>query len=70
MAERLGRVRRAVLEHGPITAYDVVPLLHCEPLSQMTAGWWLPETLCYLQHLEVLGEVARSGEEPERWVSA
>jgi glyoxylase-like metal-dependent hydrolase (beta-lactamase superfamily II) len=70
VAERLGRVRRAVSEHGPITAYDVVPLLHGEPLSQTTAGWWLPETLCYLQHLEVLGEVERSGEEPERWLRA
>jgi glyoxylase-like metal-dependent hydrolase (beta-lactamase superfamily II) len=70
VAERLGRVRRAVAEHGPITAYDVVPLLHGEPLSQMTAGWWLPETLCYLTHLEVLGVVARDGGEPERWVCA
>jgi glyoxylase-like metal-dependent hydrolase (beta-lactamase superfamily II) len=65
--ERLGRVRSAVSEHGPITAYDVVPLLHGEPLSQMTAGWWLPETLCYLTRLEVLGEIVRDGEEPERW---
>ena len=28
VAERLERVRQAVAEHGPITAYDVVPLLH------------------------------------------
>jgi glyoxylase-like metal-dependent hydrolase (beta-lactamase superfamily II) len=70
VAQRLGRVRHAVAEHGPITAYDVVPLLHGEPLSQTTAGWWLPETLCYLQHLEIRGEVARDGGEPERWVAA
>jgi glyoxylase-like metal-dependent hydrolase (beta-lactamase superfamily II) len=69
VAQRLERVRRAVSEHGPITAYDVVPLLHGEPLSQLTAGWWLPETLCYLRHLEVLGEVRRLGEDPERWVA-
>ncbi|MEA2155549.1 MAG: hypothetical protein QOE11_1689 [Solirubrobacteraceae bacterium] len=67
VAERLARVRGAVAEHGPITAYDVVPLLHGEPLSQLTAGWWLPETLCYLRHLENLGEVARGGEQPEHW---
>ena len=41
----LERVRRAVAEHGPITAYDIVPLLHGEELSQLTAGWWLPEVL-------------------------
>ena len=35
----------AVAEHGPITAYDIVPLLHGEALTQLTAGWWLPETL-------------------------
>ncbi|HEV7882722.1 MAG TPA: MBL fold metallo-hydrolase, partial [Solirubrobacteraceae bacterium] len=70
VAERLERVRRAVAEHGPITPYDVVPLLHGEPLSQLTAGWWLPETLCYLRHLEVLGEARRVGGEPERWALA
>ncbi len=69
VAERLERVRRAVAEHGPITAYDVVPLLHGAELTQMTAGWWLPETLCYLTHLEALGEVRRVGGDPERWES-
>ncbi|MEA2148797.1 MAG: hypothetical protein QOD69_627 [Solirubrobacteraceae bacterium] len=68
VAARLERVRAAVAEHGPITAYDVVPRLHGQPLSQLTAGWWLPETLCYLQHLEVLGAVRRDGGDPERWV--
>jgi glyoxylase-like metal-dependent hydrolase (beta-lactamase superfamily II) len=68
VAERTGRVRAAVAEHGPITAYDIVPLLHGEALTQLTAGWWLPETLCYLRHLEVTGVVARSeDDETERW---
>ncbi len=69
VAERLERVRRAVAEHGPITAYDVVPLLHGAELTQLTAGWWLPETLCYLTHLEALGSVRRVGGDPERWES-
>ena len=38
VAERLERVRAAVAEHGPITAYDVVPLLHGAELTQLTAG--------------------------------
>jgi glyoxylase-like metal-dependent hydrolase (beta-lactamase superfamily II) len=67
VAARLERVRAAVAEHGPITAYDVVPLLHGQPLSQLTAGWWLPEALCYLRHLEVVGVVVRDGGDPERW---
>jgi glyoxylase-like metal-dependent hydrolase (beta-lactamase superfamily II) len=70
VAARLERVRSAVAEHGPITAYDVVPLLHGQPLSQLTAGWWLPETLCYLRHLEVVGAVVRDGGDPERWALA
>ena len=70
VAERLERVRRAVAEHGPITAYDIVPLVHGEQLSQVTAGWWLAETLCYLRHLEVTGEARRDGGDPERWVVA
>jgi len=70
VAERLERVRLAVAEHGPISAYDIVPRLHGEPLSQLTAGWWLPETLCYLRHLEALGAVAPDGGELELWALA
>jgi len=71
VAERLERVRAAVAEHGPITAYDVVPLLHGAELTQLTAGWWLPEALCYLRHLAVTGVVVSSEEgETERWALA
>ncbi len=65
--ERLSRVREVVAERGPITAYDVVPLLYGEPITKFNASWWLPETLCYLRHLEVTGAAARDGGEPERW---
>ena len=68
VAERLGRVRAAVGEQGPITAYEIVPLLYGEELTQLTAGWWLPETLCYLRHLAVTGEVVSLEDgETERW---
>ena len=70
VAERMERVRAAVADHGPITAYDVVPLLYGQGLTQLTAGWWLTETLCYLRRLEVTGAVRRTGDEPERWVVA
>ena len=69
VGERLDTVRAAVGEHGPITAYDVVPLLYGQELTQLTAGWWLPETLCYLRRLEVVGAARRCGEEPVRWVA-
>jgi glyoxylase-like metal-dependent hydrolase (beta-lactamase superfamily II) len=70
VAERLATVRRAVAEHGPITAYEIVPLLYGERLTQLTAGWWLPETLCYLRHLVVTGAIVRADEDPERWSAA
>jgi len=65
--ERLARVLEIVAERGPITAYDVVALLYGEPITQLNAGWRLPETLCYLHHLKLTGELARDGGEPERW---
>jgi glyoxylase-like metal-dependent hydrolase (beta-lactamase superfamily II) len=67
--ERLERVRVIVSERGPVTAYEVVPLLYGEPITVRNASWWLPETLCHLRHLEVLGALRRDGGEPERWVS-
>jgi glyoxylase-like metal-dependent hydrolase (beta-lactamase superfamily II) len=67
IAQRLEIVRGAVAVHGPITAYDIVPMLYGEELAQMTALWWLAETLCYLTHLEALGVVGREGLDPERW---
>jgi glyoxylase-like metal-dependent hydrolase (beta-lactamase superfamily II) len=70
VANRLETVRRAVDEHGPITAYDIVPILHGQELTGTTAAWWLPETLCYLRHLEKLGLVRREEGEPERWAPA
>jgi hypothetical protein len=34
-------------------------------------GWGLSETLCYLRHLEVRGDVERlDGGDPERWALA
>ena len=71
VAARLERVRAAVAEHGPITAYDIVPLLYGEQLTQLTAGWWLPKLLCYLRHLAVTGAVVSSTEgKTERWTAA
>jgi glyoxylase-like metal-dependent hydrolase (beta-lactamase superfamily II) len=67
--DRLARVREIVAEHGPMTAYDAVPLLYGEPITQHNASWWLPETLCYLHHLELAGELAREDGEPQRWVA-
>ncbi len=71
VVERVERVRRA-LSDGPRTAFDVVPrMLDRELPGTMMVGWGLSETLCYLRHLELRGEVQRvDGSDPERWASA
>ena len=63
---------RTALEGGPRPAFDVVPEVIGRELPEpMMIGWGLAETLCYLRHLELRGEVEpldadRAGE-PERW---
>jgi glyoxylase-like metal-dependent hydrolase (beta-lactamase superfamily II) len=67
VAQRLGAVLTAVAD-GPKTALDITPRLHDEPLTAANAGWWLPETLCYLNHLERLGLLRREPDgDVERW---
>jgi hypothetical protein len=33
------------------------------------AGWLLSKLLCFLTHLEALGQVERLAGEPERWAT-
>jgi len=67
--ERLGAVLGG-LDHGTRTAFDLVSTIHGEGLGPATAGWWLPETLCYLTHLEATGRARRLPGEPDRWEAA
>jgi glyoxylase-like metal-dependent hydrolase (beta-lactamase superfamily II) len=71
VAERIQRIRDS-LAKGPRTAFDIVPeMLDAELPGPMMIGWGLTEALCYLNHLELGGEVARvdgqGGEDAERW---
>ena len=45
-------------------------LLGEQELTPMMVNWGLSETLCYLRHLERLGEVEKVEEDPERWLAA
>ena len=60
--ERLDRVD-AALASGRKTAVQITPHVYDEPLTEYNAGWLLQETLCYLRHLELLGQVEH---EPDR----
>jgi glyoxylase-like metal-dependent hydrolase (beta-lactamase superfamily II) len=67
VAQRVAATAVAI-EHRPLTAYEVVPLVH-GPDAVHAAAWLLSETLCYLGHLEAIGAARREGGEPERWIS-
>jgi glyoxylase-like metal-dependent hydrolase (beta-lactamase superfamily II) len=67
--ERIERIRSA-LAGGPRTAFDIVPEMWSDvDLPQpLMIGWGLTEALCYLNHMELHGEVEKlAGDDPERW---
>ncbi len=73
VGERMSKVLAAVAEHGPITVFDALPLVYDEPITPLSANWWISETLSYCTHLERRGRLERiSGEagKPERWALA
>jgi glyoxylase-like metal-dependent hydrolase (beta-lactamase superfamily II) len=66
--QALERVREALAEE-PRTPYDIVAfVLGVQDLPPAAVSWGLSLTLCYLQHLELHGAVAKvEGSEPELW---
>jgi glyoxylase-like metal-dependent hydrolase (beta-lactamase superfamily II) len=65
--ERLEAVAAAVAGE-PRTAVEIAPHVYDEPLTVGNASWFLAQTLCYLQHLELAGRVHRDSEGgTERW---
>jgi glyoxylase-like metal-dependent hydrolase (beta-lactamase superfamily II) len=71
VTERVDLVRKAIAD-GPRTPFEIVPTLVGEEApSQMMVSWGLSEVLCYLTHLERLGEATPiEGEDPSRWARA
>lgn len=70
VAQRVAATAVAI-ESQPLTAYEVVPLVH-GPDAVHAAAWLLTETLCYLRHLEAIGAARRVVDppaHPERWVA-
>jgi hypothetical protein len=66
VADRLDRIRRS-LTGGPRPAFDLVPeMLDAELPGPMMIGWGLTEALCYLNHMQLHGEVEKiDGSETE-----
>jgi glyoxylase-like metal-dependent hydrolase (beta-lactamase superfamily II) len=71
VAERVQKVLDAISVE-PLTVVEIVPHVYGQALTELTASWWLSETLCYLQHLEMTGRAERrpgEGDQPERWIA-
>ena len=68
-ARARGPRARARSSKGPRTPYEIVPeMLDSEMPTGMMLNWGLTETLCYLRHLERLGEAAPVEDaEPALW---
>jgi glyoxylase-like metal-dependent hydrolase (beta-lactamase superfamily II) len=65
--ERLDAAVGAVLDE-PKTAVEIAAGVYGEPLTETNTGWRLQETLCYLRHLELEGQVSRESEgDLARW---
>jgi glyoxylase-like metal-dependent hydrolase (beta-lactamase superfamily II) len=66
--ERLDAVLAAVSSE-PLSAFDVVPHVYGDSLSQQNAHWLLSKVLSYLTHLQATGRARRIPGEPERWTA-
>ena len=61
------------IEVDPLTVVEIVPHVYGQAVTELTAHWWLSETLCYLQHLEMTGRAVRvdGGDgKADRWSAA
>ncbi|HEV7528176.1 MAG TPA: MBL fold metallo-hydrolase [Solirubrobacteraceae bacterium] len=66
--ERLDSVS-AALAKGPLSAFEIVPHVYGETISQQNAHWLLSKVLSYLTHLQALGRARALAGEPERWTA-
>jgi len=66
--ERLDAVAQA-LAGEPLTAFQIVPHVYGDSLSQQNAHWLLSKVLSYLTHLQALGRARSIAGETERWAA-
>ena len=66
--QRLEAVLSAVAE-APRSAFEIVPHVYGQALSEQNAHWLLSKVLSFLQHLQAAGRVRRIPGEPERWAA-
>jgi glyoxylase-like metal-dependent hydrolase (beta-lactamase superfamily II) len=68
VGERLQSVLEAV-SREPLSAFDVVPRVYGDALSERNAHWLLSKILGYLTHLQATGQARHIAGEPELWTA-
>ena len=66
VAERLDAIRAALAEQ-PGTPYELAQRVYGEEWAPERRTWLMTKMLCWLRHLEVLGEASPDGGSPEYW---
>lgn len=69
IADRMAAITAAIAEHGPITAYDILPRAYDVESALRHPAWLLTEVFAILRHLEATGVVAADGSEPRGWAT-
>jgi glyoxylase-like metal-dependent hydrolase (beta-lactamase superfamily II) len=57
----------AALADEPLSAFEIVPAVYGQALSEANAHWLLSKVLCYLTHLQAGMLVEHIPGDPERW---
>jgi glyoxylase-like metal-dependent hydrolase (beta-lactamase superfamily II) len=68
VGERLQSVLDAISQQ-PQSAFDVVPRVYGDALSEQNAHWLISKILAYLTHLQAIGQARRTPGDPERWTA-
>ncbi|HTA12099.1 MAG TPA: MBL fold metallo-hydrolase [Solirubrobacteraceae bacterium] len=66
--ERLASVR-AALDGRELTPFELVPYVYGDALSEQNAHWLLSKILCYLTHLQAVGQARQISDQPARWAA-
>lgn len=66
--ERLERLAIG-LQDGPLSAFELVPCVYGDAISQQNAQWLLSEILSYLTHMQATGRAQLVPGEPDRWTA-
>jgi hypothetical protein len=69
LVRRRLHVIRVAISETPQTAYELAQRVYAATFTPESAPYKLTKMLCYLTHLETIGEAVRVTGDPERWTA-